>query len=43
MIGVDGDDEKPNEKNVIAFTSLLPLKPYEVSSILVRVIVKFFL
>lgn len=30
MIGVEGDDEKPNEKNVIAFGSMLNLKAYEV-------------
>lgn len=40
MIGVDGDDEKPNEKSVIAFTSMLNLKAYEVKNrFLLRVIV----
>jgi len=38
MIGVDGDDEKPNEKNVIAFTSLLPLKPYENQDVMKEIV-----
>jgi len=30
MIGVEGDDEKPNEKNVLGFSTILNLQAYEV-------------
>jgi len=38
MIGVDGDDDKPNEKSVIAFTTLLPLKAYENQDVMKEII-----
>jgi len=38
MIGVEGDDEKPNEKNVLGFSTILNLQAYENQKVMKEIV-----